>query len=159
MEWVGRTLNNNFVVDSVISYGGTSVVYRASQPKLERWVAIKVLLDQRGNDGVFLQHFREEARAIAALRHPNILAVFDYGEEDGRPYLVMEYVPGGTLKDRIKNSPLSWPEASRFILPIADALAYAHAHDIVHCDVKPGNILLPRPDWPLLADFGLVQHM
>ncbi|MCI0398305.1 MAG: FHA domain-containing serine/threonine-protein kinase [Chloroflexi bacterium] len=133
-----------------------ATVYRSYQPQLERWVAIKVLTPA-GDDKEFLEAFRREAKAVAALRHPNILTIYDYGEESGVAYIVMEYIDGGTLKDRLDNHILSWAEAARLVIPVARALAHAHSKNIIHCDIKPANILLPRPDWPLLADFGLLQ--
>lgn len=146
-----------YEIESQIGRGNMATVYRAFQPQLGRWVAVKVL--GHHEDAEFLQRFRQEAQAVAALRHPNILMVHDYGEEQGEAYLVMEYVAGGTLKTRLTGRPMSWPEAARFIIPIGQALAYAHSLGIVHRDIKPANILLPQPDWPLLADFGLVKMM
>lgn len=133
-----------------------ATVYRAYQPQLDRWVAIKVL-ESEAEGEAFLARFRKEAKAIAALRHPNILTVYDYGEQEGAAYLVMEYVGGGTLAHLMNGQPMTWSAASHYIIPIARALAHAHSRKIIHCDVKPGNVLLRRPDWPMLADFGLFQ--
>jgi serine/threonine-protein kinase len=104
-----------------------------------------------------LTRFRREAKAVAALRHPNILTVYDYGEDRGLAYIVMEYVAGDTLKDRLNSEPWPWAQSLELIIPVGNALAYAHSQGIVHRDVKPANILLPRSDWPLLGDFGLVK--
>ena len=143
-----------YELESELGRGSMATVYRAYQPQLGRWVAIKVL-DRGGEE--FLHRFRQEARAVAALRHPNILTVHDYGEQDNHAYLVMEYVAGGTLRTNFSKLPLNWPDAIKLILPIGRALAYAHSQQILHRDVKPVNILMPQPDWPLLADFGLVK--
>ena len=108
-----------------------------------------------------LARFRLEAQAIAALRHRNILTIYSYGEERGWAYIVMEYVPGGSLKDRMKpDKPYSWQQALTIIIPVSQALAFAHDRQIIHRDIKPANILMPQDDWPLLADFGLakMQH-
>lgn len=157
MEWVGQVLGGCQIVDK-IGEGRMAVVYRAYQPHLERWVAVKILRVAETDDRQeFLQRFRQEARAIAALRHPNILTIYDYGEAHNTAYIVMEYVPGGSLKARLTGQPIPWPEVARWIIPVGQALAYAHAQGIIHRDVKPANILLARPDWPLLADFGLVK--
>lgn len=140
-----------------ISQGGMATVYRAYQTRLERWVAIKVLHNKLLANREALARFRREARAVAALRHPNILTFYDYGEEQGLAYIVMEHVAGGTLKDREDRQPWAWQEAVSLLLPLGRALAYAHTQGIIHRDVKPANILFPRDDWPLLSDFGLVK--
>jgi len=155
-EWSGHTIGGYQIAEE-IGRGGVAVVYRAYQPQLERWVAIKVLQSVESGGKEFLARFRREAKAIAALRHPNILTIYDYGEEQGIAYIVMEYVPGGSLKDRLTGEPMEWPDAATLVIPVGRALAYAHSQGIVHRDVKPANVLLARPDWPLLADFGLVK--
>lgn len=140
-----------------IGRGGGAVVYRAYQSQLERWVAIKLLEIKESGGKQFLRRFRHEARAIAALRHPNILNIYDYGEDKGCAYIVMEYVEGGPLTRRMTGDPLSAHEALSLVIPIGDALAYAHSQKIIHQDVRPSNVLLIRPDWPLLMDFGLAK--
>jgi eukaryotic-like serine/threonine-protein kinase len=154
--WSGRTIGGYQIADEV-GRGGMATVYRAYQPQLERWVAIKVLDASEASGQEFLTRFRREARAVAALRHPNILTIYDYGEEHGIAYIVMEYVSGGTLKARLSARPMAWPDVARLVLPIGQALSYAHSEGVVHRDVKPANVLLARPDWAMLADFGLVK--
>jgi tRNA A-37 threonylcarbamoyl transferase component Bud32 len=156
--WSGQTIGGYQIAEE-IGQGGMSTVYRAYQAQLERWVAIKVLHAKGASNREFLARFRREARAVAGLRHPNILTIYDYGEEHGIAYIVMEYVPGGTLKVHLTGQPMEWPDAAMLVLPVGRALAYAHSEGIVHRDVKPANILLARPDWPMLADFGLVKLM
>ena len=141
-----------------LGMGGMATVYKAYQPRLERSVAVKVLDPAFiTDDSDVLARFRREAKAIAALRHPNILTVYDYGEEEGLAYIVMEYVEGGTLKDRLNGEPFEPQRAVGLSIGVGRALAFAHDQGIIHRDVKPANILLPREDWPLLADFGLVK--
>ncbi len=154
-HWIGQTIGSYQIAEEV-GKGGAATVYRAYQHQLERWVAIKIMQSDTASPG-FLARFRREAKAIAALRHPNILTIYDYGEEQGIAYIVMEYVAGGTLKAHLTGQPMEWPDAATLILPVGRALAYAHSEGIVHRDVKPANILLARQDWPLLADFGLVK--
>jgi serine/threonine protein kinase len=154
-SWIGRTIGG-YEITEEIGRGGMAIVCRAYQPQLERWVAVKIMHAEAGNPE-FLARFRREAKAIAALRHPNVLTVYDYGEEKGLAYIVMEYVSGGSLKMHLTKQPMDWPDAATLIIPVGKALAYAHSQGIIHRDVKPANILLARPDWPLLADFGLVK--
>ncbi len=152
----GRTIGGYRLTER-IGYGDAAVVYRAFQAQLERWVAIKVLhIDDAGGQQ-FLRRFQREAHAIASLRHPNILNIYDYGEDQGYAFIVMEYVEGGSLQARLNGTPWNGTEALSLIIPVGEALSYAHSKGIVHRDVKPGNILLARPDWPLLTDFGLVK--
>ena len=103
-----------------------------------------------------MKRFEREARALAKLSHPNIVPVYDYGEYEGAPYLVMEYIPGGVLNLK-RSTPMPWQEAVRIILPIAQARAYAHEQNIVHRDIKPSNILITGRGLPLLSDFGIAK--
>ncbi len=150
---VGKMIGGYELVEA-IGAGSLAVVYRAHQPNLDRWVAVKVL-HFKGQTS--LVRFKREAKAIALLRHQNILIVNEYGEDGEWPYIVMECIEGGTLKDRLSDGPLDWVKAVKLIIPIAEALHYAHNQGIVHRDIKPSNILMARPDWPLLADFGMVK--
>lgn len=154
---INRTLGGYSLTEE-LGKGGMATVYKAYQPRLARWVAVKVLDPAYiTDDSEVLARFRREARAVAALRHPNILTVYDYGEEEGLAYIVMEYVEGGTLKDQLRGEPFECQRAVSLSIGVGRALAFAHDQGIVHRDVKPANILLPRDDWPLLADFGLAK--
>jgi tetratricopeptide (TPR) repeat protein/tRNA A-37 threonylcarbamoyl transferase component Bud32 len=155
-DLIGQTLGGYRIL-SQIGKGGMATVYKAFQPSLDRYVAIKVLPPYyAAQDETFLKRFRQEARAVARLRHPNILMVLDYGEQDGTTYIVMEYVEAGTLTDRLGRI-MSLAEVTPLIQQVASALDYAHEQGVIHRDVKPSNILLPKPDWPLLTDFGLAK--
>ena len=139
-----------------IGRGRMATVYKAYQPNLERHVAVKVLAPDLAETEGFVARFEREAKAVARLRHRNILTVFDYGRQGDVFYLVTEYVGGGTLRGY-----LGWPQdlgyAVNIVSQVGDALAHAHREGMIHRDVKPGNILMAEEDWPLLSDFGLVK--
>ena len=142
---------------SQIGRGGMATVFKAYQASLDRYVAVKVMPPYYAEqDDTFLKRFRQEAKAIASLRHPNILIVIDYGEEDETTYIVMEFVEAGTLEE-LMGKPMAPQQTLGLIDQIAGALHYAHEQGVVHRDIKPSNILLPKPDWPLLTDFGLAK--
>lgn len=138
----------------LIRRGGMATVYKAYQPSLNRFVAVKVL--EHHHDRQFVARFKAEAQIVGQLQHPNILQVYDYGEQDGLLYLATQYVEhGASLADLAKPIP---PLAARPLMErLLAALEYAHIRGIVHRDVKPSNVLLPAPDWPLLADFGIAK--
>jgi serine/threonine-protein kinase len=159
-DLIGRKFGG-YELKEMIGAGGVASIYKGYDPRLARWVAVKVISVQMAGDEAeetMLARFRLEAQAIAALRHRNILTIYGYGEEEGWAYIIMEYVPGGSLKDRIdQGKPFSWEQALTIVIPVSQALAFAHDHNIIHRDIKPANILLPQEDWPLLADFGLAK--
>src|SRR5258707_6247840 len=132
------------------------LVFRAYHVQLERPGAVKVL-QALSPDPDSTARFRHEAQAIAQMRHPNIVNVYDFGEFEGTPYMVVEYVPGGSLANRLNNGPLGHAAALRFLRGIAAGLDYAHGLGIIHRDVKPANVLLEKDDTPVLADFGLAK--
>ncbi len=152
----GRTLGKYEIV-GLLGRGGMASVYKGYQADVERHVAIKVLPPHPGQDAEFVTRFRLEARTIARLQHPNILPLYDYGTEGDILFLVMPFIEGGSLSDRIKRGRLSMEEIERIAQQVASALDYAHAKGVVHRDVKPDNILLMNPDTVMLADFGIVK--
>ena len=134
-----------------------AAVYKAYQPAMERFVAIKVLPRHMSSSEEYTARFRREARLVAQLQHPHILPVFDYGESEGYPYIVMPFIVSGTLADILRNQKVSLPEARRIISQIGEALSYAHARGMIHRDVKPSNILIDESGNCLLTDFGLAR--
>lgn len=137
--------------------GGMATVYHAHDPRFKRVVAIKVLPREYLHDPTFRARFEREARTIAALEHPAIVPVYDFGEEDEQPYLVMRFMPGGSLTERIAKGPVSLEEVIRIMTWIAPAIDEAHAAGVIHRDIKPSNILFDRHGNPCLSDFGIVK--
>src|SRR5215472_15186684 len=148
----------SYVVQDFIGQGAMGIVYRAYHAQLERSCAVKVL-QGLATDGDSSARFRREAQAIAHMRHPNVLNVFDFGEFEGTPYMIVEFVDGGSLAARLRQGPVDQSSAFRYLHGIGAALDYAHSLGIVHRDVKPANVLLGAEDTPILADFGLVKLM
>ena len=145
-----------YEVQDFIGQGAMGLVYRAYHAQLERTGAVKVL-QAIAPDPDTTARFRHEAQAIAQLRHPNVLNVYDFGEYQGTPYMIVEYVPGGSLANRLSEGQLGQVEALKYLRGIAAGLDYAHEHGIVHRDVKPANVLLEKDNTPVLADFGLAK--
>jgi serine/threonine protein kinase len=145
-----------FLIENFVGAGGMGEVYRASDTRLDRHVAIKVLLADSAADPRRRARFVSEARAIARISHPHICALHDMGQHDGIDFLVMEYLEGESLSDRLRKGRLPLAEALRIALEIGRALAAAHARGIVHRDLKPGNVMLTRSGAKLL-DFGLAR--
>src|ERR1700730_432998 len=141
---------------SPIGAGGMGEVYRARDTRLEREVAVKVLAHSLSKDLAALARFEREAKTISALSHPHICALYDVGNQDGVEYLVMEYLEGETLSDRLAKGPLPLEQLLRYGIEIADALDRAHRQGIVHRDLKPGNVMLTKSGVKLL-DFGLAK--
>jgi eukaryotic-like serine/threonine-protein kinase len=143
----------------LLGEGGMATVYKAYDTRLEREVAVKVIRREAfppDEMEMILKRFEREAKSLGRLSHPNIVGVIDYGEYEGSPYLVMVYLSGGTLKDRL-GKPMPWQEAIQLLLPIAYALDYVHDRKIINRDVKPSNILMTDKGQPMLTDFGLVK--
>ncbi len=159
MSWQIGQQFGRYQILGLLGEGGMATVYKAYDTHLEREVAIKVIRrDAFPADDMemLLKRFEREAKSLGRLSHPNIVGVIDYGEHEGSPYLVMVYLPGGTLKDRL-GKPIPWRSAVQLVLPIAHALEYVHERNIINRDVKPSNILMTEKGQPMLTDFGLVK--
>jgi serine/threonine protein kinase len=147
----------HYEIVAPLGEGGMAAVYRAYQPSMDRHVAIKVLPRNMASSEEFIARFRREAKLLAQLQHAHILPVFDYGEEGGYPYIVMPFVPSGTLADTLVKKRLTLSQVRRIVTQIGDALSYAHARGMIHRDIKPSNILIDERGNCLLTDFGLAR--
>jgi serine/threonine-protein kinase len=148
-----------YSLEEVLGYGGMGVVYRARQKALDRVVAVKTLLAGPFASPLELGRFRRETSALASVKHPNIVQVYDAGDVDGRPYLTMELIEGGTLARKLAGAPLSARDAANLVATLAGAVDVAHQAGIVHRDLKPVNILLAADGTPKIADFGLARRV
>jgi tRNA A-37 threonylcarbamoyl transferase component Bud32 len=157
---IGTLLNGRFRLEEQIGSGGMSTVYRAFDETLERWVAIKLMHHALSDDPLQHERFRREARAVARLSHPHVVTVIDAGEDQGHPYIVLEYVEGETLKARLKRAGvLPVVEAVAYAIEIGRALSAAHAQRLVHRDVKPQNVLLDQEGRAKVTDFGIARAL
>ncbi|MGH2832981.1 MAG: protein kinase domain-containing protein [Solirubrobacteraceae bacterium] len=157
---LGTLLGGRYRLEERIGSGGMSTVYRAFDTVLERSVAIKLMHRESASDSDQLERFRREARAVAQLSHPHIVTVIDAGDEDGTPYIVLEYVEGETLKAHIRREgPMDIPQAVAYTIEIARALGAAHERQIVHRDVKPQNVLLSVEGQAKITDFGIARTL
>ncbi len=155
---IGRRLGDRYDIFRRIGAGGMATVYLARCTLLQRDVAVKVLKAELVENEDFLTRFQQEARAAASLSHPNVVAIYDVGQEDGVPYIVMEYIEGPTLKELIvQQGPLPIQRAAGILSQLLSALEHAHGQGIIHRDIKPHNILLTTGGMPKVADFGIAR--
>jgi serine/threonine-protein kinase len=150
MQTVGK-----YVLGELLGQGGMGAVYHSRHPQLDRAVAIKMIVG--GGDQQAQQRFLREAQLVANLAHPNIVRIFDVDTHNGQPYIVMDFVEGGSLASRVAGGPLPLAQALPILIPLAEALAYAHSQGIIHRDLKPANVLLRSDGRPVLADFGIAR--
>jgi serine/threonine-protein kinase len=155
---IGKLLNNRYEIIELTGKGGMSLVYKAKDKLLNRYVAVKVLKEEFVENEQFIKKFNRESQAAASLSHPNIVNVFDVGSEDNINYIVMEFIDGMTLKhDLMLKEKFEPEEATKIVRDIALALSHAHKNKIIHRDVKPHNILMTKEEVPKVADFGIAR--
>jgi serine/threonine-protein kinase len=155
---IGTTMGP-YTITERIGEGGMAIVYKGFQESLHRYVALKVLRDELARDQQFVARFRQEALAAANLNHPNILHVYDAGAANGKYFISMAYVEGGTLKDLIHQGLIDPQQAVSITIQLAEALDHAHNQGLIHRDVKPSNVLMTRDGRPLLTDFGIAKAL
>ncbi len=161
-SWIGYNLGGRYKIEALLGQGGMSAVYRAQDPNLRRTVAVKLIHSHLSADPEFVRRFELEAAAVAQLRHPHIVQVYDFNHEDDVYYMVMEYLPGESLQSRLKTlsaagERFSLQDTADIIARVADAVAYAHERGTVHRDLKPANVMLMPQDQPVLTDFGVAK--
>jgi serine/threonine-protein kinase len=157
---VGELIADRYELEELVGSGGMSSVYRAHDRLLERSVALKILHEQYGRDADYVERFRREARAVAQLTHPNIVTVIDRGEQDGRQFIVFEYVDGLNLKELVgEEGPLPARDAIELALQVARGLSFAHDQGLVHRDVKPQNVLIDGDGRAKVTDFGIARSL
>ena len=154
----GSSLGRYRIIEQ-LGQGGMATVFRSHDPNLDRYVAIKVLPSYMTEDPTFVARFTQEAKTVGRLNHPNILQIYDFGDDKGFTYLVSELVPGGTLQDKMRRNMMEPEEVVKYMEPLSLGLDYAHGQGIVHRDMKPANVLLDNDERPILADFGLARML
>lgn len=161
-SWVGRSIGGRYQIEALLGQGGMSAVYRATDPNLRRTVAVKLIHPHLSDDPEFVRRFELEAAAVAQLRHPNIIQVYDFNHDAEVYYMVLEYVAGETLQSRLRTlhaagQRLGLGEAAQIMATVCDAVEYAHRRGMIHRDLKPANVMLEPQGQPILMDFGVAK--
>ncbi len=160
--WIGRSLSGRYRIESLLGQGGMSAVYKGTDPNLRRTVAIKLIHGHLSDDPQFVSRFEEEAAAVAQLKHPNIIQVYDFDNDGDTYYMVLEFVPGETLQARLRKlnqarAHMPPDEVRDLVAGVCDALEYAHQRGMIHRDVKPANVMITPEGQPILMDFGIAK--
>ncbi|MCP4361700.1 MAG: SUMF1/EgtB/PvdO family nonheme iron enzyme [Chloroflexi bacterium] len=162
LTWIGRTLNGRYKIDARLGHGGMSTVYKAQDPNLQRTVAVKLIHPHLSENPEFVKRFEQEAAAVAKLRHPNIMQVHDFSHDGETYYIIFEYIAGQPLNDKLKalkdaqvRMPLS--DVISIMIPLCEAVAYAHGRNMIHRDLKPSNVIIDLLNQPILLDFGIAK--
>ena len=155
-ELIGKNFGG-YEVQGVVGHGGMATVYLARQQSMNRQVALKVLPLQFMRDDTYLQRFEREVKIVSQLEHRNIVPVYDYGEEDGQPYIVMRYMPAGSVDDQLRLGAMPTDKIMSIIAQIAPALDYAHSKEVLHRDLKPSNVLMDDGGGAFITDFGIAR--
>ena len=163
-DWIGKTLSGRYEIVELLGQGGMSAVYKANDPNLRRVVAIKLIHSHLSSDPEFVRRFEEEAAAVAQLRHPNLIQVYDFTNDGDAYYIVFEFVPGETVQGRLKrlrehDRQMDVAETTDLVAQVADGLHYAHNKGLVHRDIKPANIMINVQGAPIVMDFGIAKIM
>ncbi|OGO28026.1 MAG: hypothetical protein A2Z16_06635 [Chloroflexi bacterium RBG_16_54_18] len=161
-EWIGKTLGSRYKIEKMLGKGGMSAVYKAFDPNLKRVVAVKLIHAHLSQNPEFLGRFETEAAAVAKLRHPNIVQVYDFNHDEGLFYMVLEYIEGETLYDRLhqlkdEGKHLEIKDTIRYALNVSEAVDYAHQKMMYHRDIKPANVMITPQDQAVLMDFGIAK--
>ncbi len=161
-DWIGKTLGSRYKIEKLLGKGGMSAVYKAFDPNLKRVVAVKMIHAHLSQNPEFLGRFETEAAAVAKLRHPNIVQVYDFNHDEGLFYMVLEFIEGETLYDRLhqlqdEGKRLEIKDAIRYALNVSEAVDYAHQKMMYHRDIKPANVMITPQDQGVLMDFGIAK--
>jgi len=163
-RWSGKTLGGRYQIEDLLGQGGMSAVYKATDPNLNRAVGVKLIHPHLADDAEFVRRFRKEAAVVAQLRHPNIVQVFDFNRDGDDFYMVMEFVDGETLRERLnrlssEGTDMPLADVLNYAINICEAVDYAHQSSLIHRDIKPANIMLNLDDQVILMDFGIAKIM
>lgn len=161
-SWIGYTIGNRYKIEELLGQGGMSSVYKATDPNLRRTVAVKLIHPHLSSNADFVRRFEEEAAAVAQLRHSNIIQVYDFNHDDETYYMVLEYVPGQTLQQHLKDlrdteDTMPLQSVVQIGASLADAIDYAHRRGMIHRDIKPANVMLDPHGQAILMDFGIAK--